>query len=248
MLPLEHIQAAMAQALDHGPAYLPDHLFAGSRARVLLGMKVHANTISHARLVALEDTFPRVLALIGHARFNALSRAYLEQPGMTASTLHRIGEAFPDWLDSCGEARAVSDLARFEWLWLAAYHAREAIPLRLADLAGLSEEALLDLAIAAHPSASVGTFDRSVHAAIGTEVPGLADAAAMLIVRPESEVLVSPASAAMQAILTCLDVSDTIGNLLGRFSEPDCNERLSSDDFMATLIALLEVGALIRAE
>jgi hypothetical protein len=211
-------------------------------------MMVHANTITHARLVALEDTFPRVLALLGHARFNEHSRLYLEQPGVTAKTLAGIGEAFPAWLTTCGEARTAVDLARFEWLWLQAYHAQEALPLRLAGLAGLDEGVLLDVALAAHPSASIETFERNVHEAIGKEVPGLADAATILIVRPDADVLVSPASAAMRGIFAELKDSQTIGNLLGHFSEPDCKDRLSSDDFMAALIALLEAGALIRAE
>jgi hypothetical protein len=248
MLALEHAQAAMMQALDHGPEFLPDRLFAGTRARVLAGMKVHANTISHARLVALEDTFPRTLALLGHARFNEHSRLYLEQPGVTARTLTGIGEAFPGYLAGCGEARAAVDLARFEWLWLEAYHAADAVALRLADLAGLDEGALLDVALAGHHSAFIETFDRSVHDAIGKEVPGLADAPAILIVRPEADVLVSPASTAMRAIFAELEDSQTVGNLLGRFNEPDCKDRMSSNDFMAALIALLEAGALIRAE
>ncbi|MGE4304566.1 MAG: putative DNA-binding domain-containing protein [Novosphingobium sp.] len=248
MFALEQVQAAMMQALDHGPGFLPDHLFEGTHARILAGMKVHANTISHARLVALEDTFPRVLALLGHARFNEHSRLYLEQPGVTAKTLQGIGKAFPAWLATCGETCAAVDLARFEWLWLEAYHAEDGMPLRLADLAGLDELALLEVAIAAHPSAVIDTFDHSVHEAIGKEAPGLAAAPAILIVRPEADVLVSPASAAMRAIFAELEDSQIIGNLLGRFSEPDCKDRLSSDDFMAALIALLEAGALIRAD
>ncbi len=44
--------------------HLPDDLFAGPHERVLVGMKVHANTISHARLVALEETFPRTRDVI----------------------------------------------------------------------------------------------------------------------------------------------------------------------------------------
>ena len=246
MLALEQVQAAMMQALDHGPALLPDHLFAGGRARVLAGMKVHANTVSHARLVALEDTFPRTLTMLGHARFNEHSRLYLEQPGVTARTLADIGEALPDFLGDCGETTAVVDLARFEWLWLKAYHAADGVSLRLADLAGLDEGALLQVTLTAHPSAFIETFDRSVHEAVGAEVPGLADAPAILLVRPDAEVLVSPASTAMRTIFAKLEDSQIIGNLLGSFSEPDCKDRLSPDDFMAALIALLEAGALRR--
>lgn len=244
MLALEQIQSAMMQALDHGPEFLPDHLFAGSRARVLTGMKVHANTISHARLVALEDTFPRVRAWLGHEVFNEHSRLYLEQPEVTARMLARIGELFPGYLAGLGLPPAAVDLARFEWLWLEAYHAGEAPWLSLADLAGIEPQALMDLAVKAHPAASSGRFDPEVNRLIGEEVPGLADAHAILLTRPEAQVLVSPATAEMRAIFCTTEIPITIGNLLASLSEPDCKDQLSPDDFMPALIALLEAGAL----
>lgn len=245
---LDQLQTTMMRALDLGPDFLPDDLFAGTRARVLTGMKVHANTISHARLVALEDTFPRTRASLGHERFNEHSRLYLEQPGVTARMLARIGDLFPGHLAGRGEARATVDLARFEWLWLEAYHAAEAPWLRLADLAGIDPQALMEIAVKAHPAASAGCFDAEVNRLIGEEVPGLADAHAILLTRPEAQVLVSPATAAMRAIFCATEIPIIIGNLLASLSEPDCKDQLSPDDFMPALIALLEAGALQRVE
>lgn len=244
MFALEQMQSAMMQALDHGPAFLPDHLFAGSRARVLTGMKVHANTISHARLVALEDTFPRIRACLGHEVFNEHSRLYLEQPGVTARMLARIGDLFPGYLADHGLPPAAVDLARFEWLWLEAYHANEAPWLSLADLAGIEPQALMDLVVKAHPAASLECFDPEVNRLIGEEVPGLANAMAILLARPEAEVLVAPATTAMWAIFSAAENPVSIGNLLADLSEPDCKIQLSPDDFMPALIALLEAGAL----
>ena len=245
MPPLEQIQTAMMQAIDHGPDFLPDDLFAGTRARALTGMKVHANTISHARLVALEDTFPRTRAWLGHDRFNQHSRLYLEQPGVSALMLSRIGALFPAYLADRNEAAAPGDLARFEWLWLEAYHAAEAPSLSLADLAGIAPERLMDIAIAPHPAASLVLFDRDVHRLIGEEVPGLADAHAILLTRPEAEVLVTPATSQMRAILSAMKNPVTIGNLLASLSEPEGRDQVSTDDFMPALIALIEAGALI---
>lgn len=248
MLALERIQHSMMQALDHGPDYLPVGVFSGTRSQVLLGMKVHANTISHARLVAIEETFPRTLELLGHDRFNEHSRLYLEHPGVTAHTLALIGAEFPCFLARSGEARVAVDLARFEWLWLKAFHAAEAPVLRLADLAGIEPQALMDIAVQAHPAASISQFEASVHRLIGAEVPGLDDCDAILLTRPEAEVLVTPASAAMAAVLSGTEIRIGIGNLLASLSEPDCKIQLSSDDYMPVLIALLEAGALRRVE
>ena len=56
---LDAAQQAMMRAIDLGPDFAPHDLFSAIPERVMLGLRVHANTISHARLVALEDTFPR---------------------------------------------------------------------------------------------------------------------------------------------------------------------------------------------
>src|SRR3990167_5553595 len=79
--PMLEAQAAIAATLLHGPAYLPDGLFAGGEAAALRGLRVHANSISHARLVALEDSFPRTRAHLGDAEFNRQSRAFLDAGG-----------------------------------------------------------------------------------------------------------------------------------------------------------------------
>lgn len=244
---LEGGQAAVMQALDHGPAYLPEGLFAGLTERVLAGMKVHANTISHARLVALEDTFPRTRDHIGHDGFNAHSRLFIHKPGVTATSLADIGAAFPAFLLDAGESAGVADLARFEWLWLQAYHAADAAPLALAALAGLPPDDLLELKLARHPAASAERFAPLVHEMIGAEVPGLTEADAILISRPEADVLVSPASALMADALNAAENPVTISNLLTSISETTCDEAAQVNAIMQALVALINAGALIAA-
>ena len=84
-------QAAIAATLLRGPDHLPAGLFAGDRAAVLRGLRVHANTISHARLVALEDTFPRTRDYLGEGEFNRLSRAFIDGGGAQGRSLALIG-------------------------------------------------------------------------------------------------------------------------------------------------------------
>lgn len=248
---LEQGQPAMMRALDMGPAHLPSGLFAGTPARILAGMKVHANTISHARLVALEETFPRTREQLGHEAFNCHSRNYLEQDGVSALTLANIGRNFATFVQQQGEAPAVVDLARFEWLWLQSYHAADARPLMLAELAGIDPEVLLEVEITRHPAAWAGTFDRALHDLIGQEVAGLEGAEAVLLARPEADVLVSPATAMMARMLEHARNPVSIGNLLAHCSET-ADEGVARDDgeatglLMQTLIALLEAGALTR--
>jgi len=240
-------QSAVMQALDHGPAYLPEGLFAGSPDRVLAGMKVHANTISHARLVALEDTYPRSREVLGHEAFNAHSRRFIVQPGVTAAALADIGAGFAAFLREAGESAGAADLARFEWCWLASYHAADAAALALDALAGLAPEALLDCAVQRHPAACAGRFAPLVHRLIGAEVRGLAEADAILIARPDAAVLVSPASALMADVLAAAENPVTIGNLLEQGCEWPDDAAAQADGIMPSLVALITAGALIAA-
>lgn len=247
MSSLEGGQSAMMAALEHGPSRLPADLFAGAPERVLAGMAVHANTISHARLVALEDTFPRTRSHIGEAAFNRLSRSFLEQPGVPAQPLARIGAGFDAFLAAAGDADGSADLARFEWLWLGAYHAAEAEPLVLGGLAGLTPDALLEVTVYAHPAAMVGRFAALVHRVLGAEVPGLDEAPAILLTRPEAEVLVAPASEIMADMLALASKSQSIGNLLASGGETADDETVPVDAAMAALVGLINAGALVRA-
>lgn len=234
------------RALDLGPAHLPEGLFAAGRERALLGMKVHANTISHARLVALEDTFPRTRTMLGHEMFNRISRDFLDWPGVTSRPLARIGETFPSFIEGRGDARDAAGLAAFEWLWLEAYLAADAPALTLADLAGIGEDALLGVVLARHPAARLAKIDPSVRQAIGAEVPGLCNAHGALLTRPEAQVLISPATPAMSALFAQTREPAEICNLLESRCEPESKDLLPTDDIMAALTALMDIGALKR--
>lgn len=87
MHPLEQVQQSMMQAIALGPDHAPCEFFRDGRAAALRGLSVHANTISHARLVALEETFPRTRSLLGESLFNRLSRGYVECDGIGALRL-----------------------------------------------------------------------------------------------------------------------------------------------------------------
>ncbi len=243
---LEHTQRAMMQALDLGPDYLPREMFAGSPARIIAGMKVHANTISHARLVALEDTFPRVMALLGHAAFNHLSREYLARPEAGGVPHADIGRDFAEFLAGDEEVATGAALARFEWHWLESFRAAEAQPLQLADLAAFAPEDLPRVELVAHPAARLTPADSHVCETIGDQLPDLAQAGWLLLVRPEEQVRLVPATAAMRAILGAAQFPAPIGNLLAICNELPGSKGSSPDAAMPALIALIEAGALLE--
>lgn len=244
---LKHTQRAFMAALEGGPAHMPPGLFAGRESRSLLGMKVHANTVSHARLVALEDSFPRTRALLGHDRFNARSRQFVATPEPAAEPLTLIGRHFPRFLAMSGEIELMTDLAAFEWAWLTAYHAQDRDALALDQLSGLDQSALLAVKVARHPAASMGRIGAALGRHLDDEIPGLADEAVLLLTRPQSEVRAAPASLAMWSLFAELENPECICNLFALVTEPDRKDHLSPHDFMPALIALLEAGALRRA-
>ncbi|WP_194953967.1 HvfC/BufC N-terminal domain-containing protein [Sphingopyxis solisilvae] len=230
---LECDQRALAATLLHGPGHLPDALFAGDEAAVLRGLRVHANTISHARLVALEETFPRTRVHLGEGPFNRLSRAFLDAGGAEGRSLTDIGAGFADWL---GDSLA-AELARVEWAWLESYNAADALALGLADLAGCDEATLFGMAVRLHPAART--------LSLATDAAPLVDPAlrcgpmTLLFTRPAADVQLWPTDAVTAGVLDLAKEISQLGNLLARLAE-------DHPDGGAALAALIDAGAFER--
>ncbi len=146
------IQGAMLNALYAGPDAIPGGVFAGPSRRIALGMAVHANTVAHARMTALADSVPRLIAAIGRAEFDAVARPFIDEAATRSHPLAHIGERFADWLAANGQPRAHVELAHIDAAALACLHAADVAPLTLADLPQ-DEAALLSLHVAVHPAA-----------------------------------------------------------------------------------------------
>tara|TARA_R110002033_G_scaffold28430_1_gene63551 strand:- start:40 stop:768 length:729 start_codon:yes stop_codon:yes gene_type:complete len=234
-------QARFVACLQKGPSHFPDDLFAEDKARALLGLKAHANTISHARLVALENAYPKLHEHMGHKRFHSLSRDYIEQDHILTCDLNRIAAGFTDFLENRKCDGTEIDLARVEWAWIESYHAAEAEPLSLADIATLDEESLLALAIEAHPAMRLIDLAGPLSPQLGELGPETPHA--LLVARPEAQVLFHPLTAVDHAIAGKIINSATLGNLLDAALE-------QSDEAhaMQHIIKLIEVGALIQSK
>ena len=230
---LEGQQAALAATLLRGPGHLPPGLFKGNDAAVLRGLCVHANTISHARLVALEETFPRTRDYLGEEKFNRLSRRFVEEGGAQRRSLNDIGAGFADWL---ADPRA-ADLARVEWAWLESYHAADARALALADLAGLDEADLLGLTVRRHPATRIIALVSD--AAPLVDPAFSADTQALLVTRPDSDVQLFAIEPAAAAALGMADDIAPLGNLIAHLAE-------QHPDGGTAIAGLIEAGAFER--
>lgn len=233
MLPLPELQTAMAMALRHGPEAVPWAAFSGAQERVLLGFKIHANTISHGRLTALEDTFPRLRAALGEARFNCLSRRFVEAEGGKGQPLAALGRDFPEFLAGHRVGAALVALGWVERAWLQAWGAADARALTLTDLAGLDPAALLALPVRRHPAARlIAVLPRT------RVLLGLSNTRQVLITRPDGEVLLTPAGRDLAALFAALERPLCLGDLLS----------LPLRDPLAALHAALAAGLVASSE
>lgn len=241
MLSLESAQANFVATINDGPDALDQILFDGPIDRVMLGLKAHANTISHARLVALEETFPLTRQALGEAQFNQLSRAYAETPEARACDANTIGKTFPDFLQTTPAGQPTIELACIEWAWLESYHAADAMPIVLSDLATLSEAALLEQLVGWHPATRI----IPISGAIPDELPELTgeNAKAILIVRPDANVRLLALDAVTLHIAALAEKTTTIGNLLACASEQG-----SVADPIGPVLTLIGAGALVEME
>ncbi len=230
-------QAHFSRTIALGPSALPGRLFAGSDERILRGLKVHANTVSHARLVGLEETFPRTRAAIGDAAFNALSRNYLDAGNGRDQSLDQLGEGFPHWLEINSGFPAAVAVARFEWLWLAAYNAREGIALSIEDLSAAGAEHVLGLRLCAHPAARLLRETDGIATVLGIPNSGLW----LLITRADADVLVHQIDDATAALFVAL----APGAILAAAFETFLTNRPNSNP-LAAMHTLIAAGALTK--
>jgi hypothetical protein len=240
MLSLIDAQTNVIDTINEGPDTLDPLLFAGPTDRILLGLKAHANTISHARLVALEETFPLSRQEMGAVSFNRLSRAFVETADARASDSNHLGHKFAAFLHEHLAETAIVELAAIEWAWLESYHAADATALKVADLAGLDETALLGLPVRMSPSAQVVITSVPLASALGE----LADESpnAMLIVRPDAEVRLVPLDASQSALLgLAAQENCTLGNLMAL-----ALEQSGEQDPLEPILFLIGAGALVK--
>lgn len=228
--------------LRRGPGAFPDGVFAGSDERALLGLKAHANTISHARLVALEDTYPKTRERLGAEQFNQLCRAFVERDDVVARDLNTIGENFGQYIAEHGCDSASADLARIEWAWLKSYHAAEADSLSMADLAALDEEGLLDLPLMLHPSVEYVPLSAPLAPQLGPGFEQNLAPAAMLLVRPQAEVLLHIQDDMAASAYAIAKKSIRMRNFL-----EDACEQFNENSALEQIFALIGAGALARS-
>jgi len=219
------VLAALHQALRFGPGHCPPGLFAGGVPSIVRALKVHSNNISHARHVALEETYPRLLRLIGPEAFHRQAEPFLDQDDVSSRRLDAIGEGFERQF----KEPAHRDLARTEWAWLQAFHAAEADTLMLAELAAMRPKDLLSVRFGVHPAAHWFALEELTSFRWDYAIADEGDI--LLITRPKVEVLLRRIDHKPARVLSLLSDSRVAGELPGLD--------------LPALITLIDAGAVV---
>ncbi|MGA7342039.1 MAG: DNA-binding domain-containing protein [Terracidiphilus sp.] len=101
-------------------------------------------------LGALQEDFPALRAVLGSARFEALSIAYLTAHPSRSFSLRNLGSKLPDWLaahpEHTGRRHSFAvDAARVEWAFVESFDSAERTPLTLPQISALDAQSRLAL-------------------------------------------------------------------------------------------------------
>jgi hypothetical protein len=135
-----------------------------------------------------------VRRLVGEEFFAGMARVYAGLHKPATPLLFEYGDSFPDFIEQFEPARGLAylaDVARVEAAWTKAYHAEDAEPLAVAQLASLDAHDLHSTRLSLHPAASLlsSAFPAgSIWAAHQRE-----PVAPVRIWRPETVLVVRPA-------------------------------------------------------
>ncbi|NVK33365.1 MAG: putative DNA-binding domain-containing protein [Rhodobacteraceae bacterium] len=119
---------------------------------------VYRNNVMVSLIEALEQNFPAVMKMLGPGYFKALSKLYVETHPPQSPVMMWFGSSFPDFIDTFEPLALypyLGDLARFEWAWLQAYHAKDAEIFDPGVLSDLGADALAELTFDLHPSVRI---------------------------------------------------------------------------------------------
>lgn len=246
-------QAAFAAALiDPRLPPPPGVIECGSGRRN--GFAVYRNNALVTLIDALQERFPVTCQLVGEEFFRAMARAYASEHRPRSPLLFQYGNDFPIFVAGFMPAEDVpylSDVARLEVAWSAAYHAPEASPLQPHALTETAPDAVFGMRLTLHPSTQILRSPYPVadvwaaHQHANSVTPPTSwDGQDILVVRPDAEVHVhtlGPGTYAfMSALLDRKCVQDAAEIACIGASEFDAGENIVNLFRMGGVIALVD--------
>jgi hypothetical protein len=150
------IEREFAGAVLDAEAAVPEGLTRKADGAPSRRFRVYRNNVYAGLIDVLAGRFPVVAQLVGEAFFRAMARIYAEREPPASAVLIRYGASFPNFIAGFAPAASVpylADIASLEWVRHSAYHAADAVPLPLRELAGAVDlDDAADAALDLHPS------------------------------------------------------------------------------------------------
>lgn len=152
--------AAFAAALLDPTAPCPPGLVTWNGSDAAQRFGVYRNNVTVSLIEALADTFPVVQQLVGQAFFHAMAGEFVRRSPPVSPVLAWYGDTFADFVAAFPPAAGVpylADVARLEYARVLAFHAADADPVPVAEIAAWlnDPEALPTLRLQLHPSLQV---------------------------------------------------------------------------------------------
>jgi hypothetical protein len=244
-------QDSFALAVMDPRRSVPPFLVTGCEADRTRSFNVYRNNRAASLIEALRSTYPAVLILVGEEFFTFAARAFISHFPPRSPVLLTYGAEFGDFLQGFEPASSLPylpDIARFEWLRVGAYHAKDAAPLCIGALADLPAEFLPGLRFELHPSLALFSSAFPV-ASLWAATAGGEMTRQVEMRRGECAVVLRPALAVEQRLLrtdSFLFISTlSQGGSLGEACQAALGANYSFD-IGRQLSGLFEMGAVTR--
>jgi hypothetical protein len=158
MTRLAEQQTRFAAALLDPALPLPIGIVGPDKEPSLRRFSVYRNNVVVGLTSLLQDTFPAVQRLVGAEFFLAMAGAYVRQDPPRSPILLAYGGGFAAFIEKFEPAAGLpylADIARLEWAWMQAYHARDAFGLVAEAFGDIPDKELPFLRLRLHPALHV---------------------------------------------------------------------------------------------
>jgi hypothetical protein len=157
---LRTLQKRFSLALLDRTREMPSGIRAAGHDRADRRFNVYRNNVFVSLTEALVARFPVCHALVGDEFFRAMARVFIELSPPRSPILMTYGDDFPNFVDTFPPAHPVpylGDVARLEAALTRAYHAADASPLTVDELASLTPCRWEQIHVELHPSVQIVT-------------------------------------------------------------------------------------------
>lgn len=218
MTTLRDIQDCFASAVTVGGDDVLDLL--ADDGRQADRFEVHRNNTFASLMAVLQEAFPTVVAVLGEELFRRMAAAYVRHDPPKANHLLDYGEGLAAFIrvsDRLSDRPWLGDVADLDWAVNAAHGVGDAPTMMPDALASIPPEQLMEARLPLKPGAVIIHSEWPIHAirmnpAVAHGSSRLAQRSeAVLVIRPDVEVIAIPVSAAEHIFLSALSEGRTLG-------------------------------------